>query len=657
MLHCNKQVLSRINSPDHAVDGKLNGWRKADHGASGQSMSETAAGSINQPNPSPSAPAVPVSTPRKLGSLAMVWHYASAYPLHIGAAIAGLTMSSAAVLAIPMGFKLVIDRGFATGNAANIDFYFKLLLGIVVVLAIATSIRFFFVSWLGERTVADIRRAVQRNLLRQAPAFFEDNRPSEISSRMTSDTAIIEVVVGTTLSVALRNIVTGIGGIIYLFYLAPKMAGFIIVGIPVVIMPIMLVGRRLQALSRLSQDRVADVGSITTEVLGAMKIVQGFGQEARESERFADAVEQTFAAAKRRIIIRSLMTASVIGLIFGGIVLLLWNGALQVAQGNISVGTLSAFVLTGALVAGAFGALTEVYGDLIRGAGAASRLAELLSAEPTIKAPAKPQALRQPASGIVCFEHVEFRYPTRPDTAALHDFSLAIAANETVAIVGPSGAGKSTLFQLIQRFYDPQSGRILLDGTDIRDADPADVRARIAVVPQDTTLFAASARDNLRYGNWTASDAEIWAAADAANASEFLKTLPQGLDTYLGDAGTRLSGGQRQRIAIARALLRNAPLLLLDEATSALDAESERLVQDALDRLMHQRTTMVIAHRLATVRAANRIIVMDNGRVVETGTHDQLVSQGGLYARLASLQFDALVSGSDNSTIRNPRPE
>ncbi len=316
MLHCNKQVLSRINSPDHAVDGKLNGWRKADHGASGQSMSETAAGSINQPNPSPSAPAVPVSTPRKLGSLAMVWHYASAYPLHIGAAIAGLTMSSAAVLAIPMGFKLVIDRGFATGNAANIDFYFKLLLGIVVVLAIATSIRFFFVSWLGERTVADIRRAVQRNLLRQAPAFFEDNRPSEISSRMTSDTAIIEVVVGTTLSVALRNIVTGIGGIIYLFYLAPKMAGFIIVGIPVVIMPIMLVGRRLQALSRLSQDRVADVGSITTEVLGAMKIVQGFGQEMREGERFADAVEQTFAAAKRRIIIRSLMTASVIGLIF-----------------------------------------------------------------------------------------------------------------------------------------------------------------------------------------------------------------------------------------------------------------------------------------------------------------------------------------------------
>ena len=605
-------------------------------------MSETAIESATaQPSPSTAAKAEPAVAARRLGSLWMVWHYASAYPVQIGAALLGLIGSSTATLSIPAGFKLVIDRGFATGNTDNIDYYFQILLAVVVALAIATTIRFYFVSWLGERTVADIRRAVQTNLLRQSPAFFEENRPSEIASRMTSDTAVIEVVVGTTLSVALRNCVTGIGGIAYLFYLAPKMAAMIIICIPIVILPIMAVGRKLQTLSRTSQDRVADVGSMTTEVLAAMRIVQGFGQERREGERFAGAVERTFATARRRITIRSIMTASVIGLIFGGIVMLLWHGAWQVAQNRISVGTLASFVLTGGLVAGAFGALTEVYGDLIRGAGAASRLAELLSAVPAIKAPAKPQVLPTPALGIITFENVDFRYPTRPDASALSDFSLKIKANETIAIVGPSGAGKSTLFQLIQRFYDPASGRITMDGIDLRDAEPADIRARIAVVPQDTLLFAASARDNLRYGNWDASDDAIWAAADAANATEFLRTLPDGLDTYLGDSGTRLSGGQRQRIAIARALLREAPLLLLDEATSALDAESERLVQDALDRLMVQRTTMVIAHRLATVRAANRIIVMDNGRIVETGTHDALVKQGGLYARLASLQFDA----------------
>ncbi len=589
-------------------------------------------------DPAPASPAAP-EPKRRLGNLKMVWDHASRYPRQIAIAGFALLTTSAATIAIPYGFKRVIDRGFGPGADGSVATSFHYLLMIVVVLALATAVRFYYVSWLGERVVADVRTSVQSHLLRLAPRFFEENRPSEIASRLTSDTALIEQVVGTTVSVALRNFFTGIGGLIYLFAISPKLAGMLVLGIPVIILPIMLLGRRVRNYSRTSQDRVADVGSIATETLGAMKIVQAFGQEEREAARFVAVVDATFTAAKRRIRLRAVMTAIVIGLIFGSITMVLWEGAVDVAAGRISGGSIAAFVLTGGIVAGAFGALTEVYGDLLRGAGAAGRLAELLEEVPEISAPANPVPLPVPSRGAITFENVTFRYPTRPEVAALNDFSLAIAPGETVAVVGPSGAGKTTLFQLIQRFYDPTAGQVLLDGVPLPKADPAEIRKRIAMVPQETVIFGASARDNLRYGKWEASDDELWAAAEAANAAEFLRKLPDGLDTFMGEGGARLSGGQRQRVAIARALLRASPILLLDEATSALDAESERLVQEALERLMQDRTTLVIAHRLATVRAAERIIVMSDGRIVESGTHGALIGQNGLYARLASLQF------------------
>ena len=599
-------------------------------------MDATTAATAASADPTEAAP-----RRRSLGALRMVWQELLKY--HGRMAIAGLALITTAVstLGIPYGFRQVIDQGFAAGaDPAAIRTWFAMLLGVVVLLAVATAIRFYSVSWLGERVVADIRTRVQRHLLSLSPSFFEENSPKEISSRMTADTAIIEQVVGTTVSVALRNAIMAVGGVIYLFALAPTLTAWLLVAIPVVILPIAAFGRRLRAISRSSQDRVADIGALTSEVLGGLRVVQAFNQESRELGRFTAAVERTFATARRRIAIRAVMTAVIMFLIFGSITIIMWRGAVGVAEGTITGGTIAAFVVTAGIVAGAFGSLTEVYGDLVRGAGAASRLVELLDEHPSIAPPVRPQALPVPARGQIAFERVTFRYPSRPELAALHDFSLVVEPGETVAIVGPSGAGKSTLFQLAERFYDPQSGQIKIDGVPLTSADPAEIRQRIALVPQEGVLFAASARDNLRYGNWDADEAAIWRAAQAANADGFLRELPQGLDTFLGEDGARVSGGQRQRIAIARALLRNAPILLLDEATSALDAESERLVQDALERLMANRTTLVIAHRLATVRKADRIVVMEGGRIVEQGTHESLSDAGGLYARLASLQFD-----------------
>ncbi|MDB5713225.1 MAG: ATP-binding cassette protein [Sphingomonadales bacterium] len=606
------------------------------------------------------------SNSRKLGNLSVIWHFAAQYPWRIVGACVALVVAAVATLAIPAGFQQVIDQGFGGHSAAHeplrspmlivlqqslgryldggINFWFELLLVTVVILALATAMRFYFVSWLGERVIADLRAAVQRNLLTLSPSFFEENRPSEIASRLTADTSIIEQVVGTTVSVALRNIVVAVGGIGYLFSVAPRLTAMLLLGIPVIILPIVFLGRRLQKISRQSQDRIADVGSIASETLGAMKIVQAFGQEKRETERFSNAVESTFSTAQRRITLRAMMTAVVITLIFGSITTVMWQGALDVIAGKLTGGSIAAFVLTGGLVAGAFGALTEVYGDLLRGSAAAGRLAELLNERPKIAAPDFPLAMPEPPQGRVTFNHVDFRYPTRPEVSALSDFSLDVAPGETVAVVGPSGAGKTTLFQLIQRFYDPAAGTVSVDGVALQLTDPASVRARIAMVPQETVIFAASARDNLRYGRWDANDDALWEAAEAANAAEFLRKLPDGLDTFMGESGARLSGGQRQRLAIARAILRNAPILLLDEATSALDAESERLVQDALDRLMANRTTIVIAHRLATVRAADRIIVMNEGRIVEPGNHDSLSRSDGLSSRLARLQFEGMAA-------------
>jgi ATP-binding cassette, subfamily B, bacterial len=576
---------------------------------------------------------------QQLSNLRLVWAFVGKYPGRVAAALVALLIAACATLSIGPAFKLIVDQGFGASDPSAIRPYFLGMFGITLVLALATAARFYCVTWLGERVVADIRRRVHAHLLTLSPVFFEDNRPAEIASRLTADTTIIEQVVGSSASIALRNLLTGIGGLAYLAYLSPRFTMMMMLVIPIIIVPIIVMGRRLRKLSRSSQDRIADVGAMADEVLGALKIVQAFTQEKREADRFGLIVESAFAVARRRFFTRAIMTALVIFLIFGGITFVLWEAAQGVIAGQLTGGTITAFVLTSGLVAAAFGSLSEVYGDIMRATGAAGRIAELLGTEAQIRTPANPLALPQPPQGRVAFEHVTFTYPSKPDWSALADFSLAVEPGETVALVGPSGAGKTTLFQLIQRFYDPATGRVLVDGVALTDTDPQQVRARLSVVPQETVIFAASAYENILYGRPEASEAEVWAAAEAAAAGQFLRELPDGIHTQLGENGARLSGGQRQRLAIARALLRDAPILLLDEATSALDAESERLVQGALDRLMENRTTLVIAHRLATVVRADRIIVMDRGRIVAQGRHDQLIAQDGLYARLARLQF------------------
>ncbi len=560
------------------------------------------------------------------------------YRLMVIGALVALVTTAGLSLVLPLAVRRVID-GFNLESAALMDRYFGAAIAIAGALAVATALRYFLVTRLGERVIADIRRAVYDHVIGMSPGFYERIMTGEVISRLTTDTTLILSVISSSVSIALRNVLMFVGGMGLLIWTSPKLAGFTLLIVPLVIAPILVLGRRVRGLSRESQDRVADSSAQASETLSAAQTVQANTAEAASRAGFGDLTEQSFDAARRRVGVRAWMTAIVIFLVFTGIVGVLWIGARDVRADVMSPGELAQFLIYAVLVSGAVAALSEVWGELQRAAGATERLVELLRTEDPVSVPAAPIPLPTVAKGVIRFDQVAFRYPARPEIAALSGFSLEVAAGETIALVGPSGAGKTTVFQLLQRFYDIEAGTITFDGVNIAAADPTEVRARIALVPQDPVIFATSARENIRFGRPGASDAEVEAAARAAAADTFISALPQGYDSFVGERGVMLSGGQKQRIAIARAILRDAPVLLLDEATSALDAESERLVQSAVESLSQGRTTIVIAHRLATVKQADRIVVMEAGRIVAIGKHDELVAQKGLYARLARLQF------------------